>query len=249
MIVSPEGRDLVAEFEQGPGGGPALKAYLCPAGKWTIGYGHIEGVKPGDTLPSKAAAEMLLDDDLVQWADGVEDALAGAQTNQHEFDAMVSLAFNVGVGGFRQSTVLRLHKAGDKNGAARAFGMWNKAMVGGRLVEMAGLTRRRAAESALYLTPDPDAVVAPAMPQEVARPKGLLSSKTVIAGGASVAAGAGSVVDQVDQIAPMLRTISSAGLSLQYILKLSGVVLSIIAVCAVGYMLWRYIQKKRRGEV
>ena len=100
MNVSPEGRDLVAEFEQGPGGGPALKAYLCPAGVWTIGFGHAQGVNSTDTLPSKAAAEMLLDDELVEWADGVERAIAGAKTGQHEFDAMVSLAFNIGVPGF-----------------------------------------------------------------------------------------------------------------------------------------------------
>lgn len=253
MMISPAGRDLIAEFEQGPSGGPALTSYLCPAGVWTIGYGHTRGVAQGDTLPGLAAAQMLLDDDLVEWADYTERAIGAAPTTQHEFDAMVSLTFNIGVAGFTNSTVLRLHKKGDKAGAARAFGMWNKATVNGRLVEMPGLTRRRAAETALYLTPDPltetEPAPPPAMPQEVARPKGLMASKTVIAGGVSATAGAASLIDQLDQVVPIMRSVSSAGYSLQYMLKLSGVVLSVIALVAVGYMVWRYVGKKRRGEV
>lgn len=253
MKVSPKGRDLIAEFEQGPGGGPALTAYLCPAGKWTIGYGRTQGVKPGDTLPSAVYAKILLDEDLAEWAAGVEKVLAGAKTSQHEFDAMVSLAYNVGVPGFAGSTVLRLHKAGDKTGAARAFGMWNKATVGGQLVEMPGLTRRRAAESALYLTPDPLTITEDApplpMPQAVATPTPVSSSKTVIAGGVSVAAGASTVAAQIDTITPVINSVTTAGASFQNLLKLGGLALSIVALCAAGYMLWRYVQKRRKGEV
>ena len=253
MKVSPKGRDLIAEFEQGPSGGPALTAYPCPAGKWTIGYGHTAGVTPGDTLASKAHAERLLDDDLVEWAAGVEKVLGGASTTQHEFDAMVSLAFNIGVGAFAGSTPLRLHKAGDRIGAARAFGLWNKATVSGRLVEMPGLTRRRGAETALYLTPDPLTVAEAApplpMPQAVAVERPAAKSTTVIAGGVSVAAGAASVADQINQVTPVVQSITTAGTTLQGMLKLGGAALSMIALAAVAFMLWRYIRKRRRAEV
>jgi lysozyme len=248
MKVSPKGRDLIADFE-----GLRLEAYLCPAGVWTIGYGHTRGVKPGDRLDSPTHAKIILDEDLAEWAAGVEKALGGANVTQHEFDAMVSLAFNIGLGGFEKSTVLRLHKAGDKTGAARAFALWNKATVGGKLVEMPGLTRRRAAEAALYLTPDPLTVTEPAppppMPQAVAPEKSAASSKTVIAGGVSVAAGAASVADQIDQIVPLVNSISTAGASFQNLLKLGGIALSVVALVAVAYVLWRYVGKKRRGEV
>lgn len=248
MKVSPKGRDLIAEFE-----GLRLAAYLCPAGVWTIGYGHTRGVKPGDTLDSATHAKILLDEDLAEWAADVELALGGANTTQHEFDAMTSLAFNVGVPGFKGSTVLRLHKAGDHQGAARAFGLWNKATVNGKLVEMPGLTRRRAAEAALYLTPDPLTVTEDApplpMPQEVKPEKSAASSKTVIAGGVSVAAGAASVADQIDQITPIITSITTAGTSLQGLLKLGGLALSVVALGAVAFMLFRYVQKRRRGEV
>lgn len=245
MRVSAAGRDLIAEFE-----GLRLEAYLCPAGVWTIGYGHTKGVKPGDTLDIPTHAKILLDEDLVEWGAGVEKALGGASTTQHEFDAMVSLAFNIGVGGFEKSTVLRLHKAGDKTGAARAFGMWNKATVNGKLVELPGLTRRRAAESALYLTPDPLTVTEDApplpMPQAVAAEKPAVKSTTVIAGGVSVAAGAASVADQVT---PVINSITTVGASMQNLWKLGGVALSVIALAAVAYMLFRYVQKRRKGEV
>jgi lysozyme len=236
--VSAEGRTLIQQFE-----GLSLTAYLCPAGKWTIGYGHTEGVQPGDRI-TKAHADSLLAADLVSYVRAVDDALGACAASQHEFDAMVSLAFNVGAGSFKGSTVLRLHRQGDHQGAARAFGMWNKATVDGRLQEMPGLTRRRAAETAFYLTPDAPPVNA--MPQAVAAPPSAASSKTVIAGGAAVVAGVGSVADQVNQLA---TSVASASTSMLSIAKLGPLVLSAIALAAGAYMLWRYIQKRRRGEV
>jgi lysozyme len=157
---------------------------------------------------------------------------------------MVSLAFNVGVAGFKGSTVLRLHRQGDRRAAARAFGMWNKAMVSGRLQEVAGLTRRRAAETAFYLTQDAAGVKD--MPQAVAPPASVATSKSVIAGGVTVAAGAASVADQVT---PVLNSIAATGASLNNVMQLGGATLSIIALAAAAYMLWRYVQKRRRGEV
>lgn len=236
--VSAEGRALIQQFE-----GLSLTAYLCPAGKWTIGYGHTDGVQPGDRI-TRGHADNLLRADLVSYGTAVDDALGACEASQHEFDAMVSLAFNIGIAGFKGSTVLRLHRQGDRHGAARVFGLWNKAMVKGRLQEMPGLTRRRAAETAFYLTPD--VAAAKDMPQVVAPPTSTASSKTVIAGGVTVAAGIGSVADQV---APVLNSIATTGASLRSVMALGGTALSAIALAAGVYMLWRYIRKRRRGEV
>lgn len=86
----------------------------------------------------------LLQRDLDRFEDAVAKAAPGAGQNQ--YDAMVCLGFNIGIGAFGKSSVLRFHKSGDHRGAADAFGMW--VMAGGRV--LAGLRRRRAAEAQLY---------------------------------------------------------------------------------------------------
>lgn len=137
--IGPRGLALIKEFE-----GLHLKAYLCPAKVWTIGYGSTgPHVKPGMVI-TEAQADALLLKDLDRFEDTV--AQAAPSANRNQFDAMVSLAFNIGIGAFLKSSVLRRHLAGDHRGAAEAFGMWNKA--GGRV--LLGLQRRRAREADLY---------------------------------------------------------------------------------------------------
>ncbi len=251
MQVSNEGRRFIESFE-----GYSADAYLCPAGVPTIGFGHTAGVNMGDRLGSREEGDALLAEDLRSFAFQVTRALDSANTDQQEFDAMVSLAFNIGIAGFTGSTVLRMHKEGKKPEAARAFSMWNKATVNGVLQEVPGLTRRRAAEAAVYLTPDespalspPAPVEAGSMPQAIAPPPSVASSKTVIAGGVSVAAGAATVADQINQVTPIVESISTVGASFQNLLKLGAVALSVVALCAVAYMLYRYVQKRRNGDV
>lgn len=139
MTLSPAGLRLIKEFE-----GLSLKAYVCPAGVLTIGYGTTRGVKPGQVI-SEAEAEAMLREDVRQFERGVSEAVK-VPLAQHEFDALVSFAYNVGLGAFRTSTLLRLLNKGDKAGAAAQFGRWNKAK--GKV--LAGLTRRRAAERAMF---------------------------------------------------------------------------------------------------
>ena len=140
--INAAGLALVKNFE-----GCQLKPYKCPAGVWTVGYGSTgPHVKPGKAI-SMAEAEALLREDLERFEKGVASACGEATDNQ--FAAMVSLAFNVGLGNFLRSTVLRKHLDGDKIGAALSFALWNKAA--GKV--LAGLTRRRAAEAKLYSTP------------------------------------------------------------------------------------------------
>ncbi len=147
------GLALYHEFEQGPGGGPALKAYLCPSGVWTIGWGHTGPDVHAGTTITAAEADRMLDLDLDE-AEGDVAAALIHPANDNEFAAMVSLRFNIGRSGFLGSSVLRLHNAGDRAGAARAFALWNKGRnAQGQLVVLNGLTRRRAVEAALYMQP------------------------------------------------------------------------------------------------
>ena len=141
--INPAGLELVKRFE-----GCKLTAYLCPAKILTIGYGSTgKHVTPGLCI-TPARAEALLRDDLARFEEFVEAKCAPFTDNQ--FAALVSLAFNVGNGNLQTSTLRKLHRAGDYAGAAGQFQQWNKARVRGKLIVLAGLTKRRAAESALY---------------------------------------------------------------------------------------------------
>ncbi len=124
--------------------GLRLKAYRCPADVVTIGFGSTgPHVKMGMTI-TEAEAEALLIEDLSRFEKGVS-ALAPV-TTQGQFDALTSFAFNVGLGAFGKSTLLKKHLAGDCAGAAKQFARWNRG--GGRV--LAGLTKRREAERKLY---------------------------------------------------------------------------------------------------
>lgn len=137
--IGGKGLALIKHFE-----GCKLSAYKCPANVWTIGYGSTGShVKPGMQI-TEQEAEKLLREDLSRFEKAVAEDAPNATQNQ--FDAMVSLAFNIGIAGFRRSSVRRLHRAGDHQGAAKAFLMWSKA--GGKTLR--GLVRRREAEAALY---------------------------------------------------------------------------------------------------
>ncbi|HYW17366.1 MAG TPA: lysozyme [Allosphingosinicella sp.] len=113
---------------------------------WTIGWGSTgPGIKKGVVWTQKQCDDRFTEH-LEQFAANVSKVLAGTKTSQNQFDAMVSFAYNVGVANLSASTLLKKHKAGDYKGAAAEFAKWNKAA--GKVLP--GLTRRRAAEAALY---------------------------------------------------------------------------------------------------
>lgn len=250
--VSAEAREMIEHYE-----GLRLDAYQCPAGVWTIGFGHTTGVQPGDHITPEMA-DGYFASDINIFASAVEAALGGAPTSQHEFDALVSLAFNIGIEGFKKSTVLRLHKAGDKAGAARAFGMWNKATVNGVLQEMEGLTRRRAEEAAYYLTPDRVISASPPMPQAVAPPPSLVSSKTVLAGVTGIVTGAGAIVDNAGAVKDVIDNVTAATTSMGAMKSSLGAIFSgsglsavfgVVSLVCIVTVVVRYILKARNGEV
>ena len=137
------GVHLIKSFE-----GLRLKAYQDAVGVWTIGYGTTRGVKPGQEI-SEAQAEALLKADLNRFEQAVNQAVR-VSINDNQFAAIVSFTYNVGAGAMRSSTLLRKLNRRDTYGAANEFPRWNRA--GGRV--LAGLTRRRNAERALFLGQD-----------------------------------------------------------------------------------------------
>lgn len=146
--------DLLKEFEQGPTGSFAAMPYLCPAGKKTIGYGHV--IRPTDHFrPPLSAdqAEALLRADLEFFAQGVADLIRTIPLTQSMFDALCCLAFNIGPSNFSGSTLLTKLKRRDYVGAAAEFLRWNKARnpKTGKLDVLPGLSRRRDAERQLFL--------------------------------------------------------------------------------------------------
>lgn len=144
MTPSPKCTALVQRFE-----GCRLQAYPDPAtggAPWTIGWGATGGGIKRGTVWTQEQADQWLDARLTADAAKLSTMLGGAATTQAQFDALLCFAYNCGFGNLGASTLMRMHKAGDYAGAAGQFARWDKAA--GKV--MAGLTRRRAAEAALY---------------------------------------------------------------------------------------------------
>ena len=141
MHISQEGIDLIKKYE-----GCRLTAYKCPAGVWTIGYGHTRGVSKGMTI-TREIAERLLKEDLAPFEKAVEGI--GVHLRQHEFDALVCLCYNIGEGNFNSSTLRRkvIEKARKDAEIQAEFRKWNKA--GGKVLQ--GLVNRREEEARLWL--------------------------------------------------------------------------------------------------
>lgn len=132
--------------------GLRLEAYHDAVGVWTIGYGWtglVNGVPVhAGMVITEDAAEALLRSGLSQYETAVN-RLVSVALNQNQFDALVSLAYNIGAGAFEHSTLLKRLNNGDFAGAAAEFLRWNKA--GGKVLP--GLVTRREAEMALFQMP------------------------------------------------------------------------------------------------
>jgi lysozyme len=140
--------DIVKKSE-----GLRLKPYLCPAGKWTIGYGHTKNVTAETKEITTEIAEHLLAEDLAEFGNGVTKLLE-VVTNDNEFGALVSLAYNIGLGNLANSTLLKELNLKNFDKAADQFLVWNKARnpKTKKLEVLAGLTKRRALERNLFLS-------------------------------------------------------------------------------------------------
>lgn len=147
MELSNKGLSLIKKYE-----GCKLTSYKCPAGIWTIGYGNTKyadgtPVKEGETITISQAEELFFR--IVEEFSYSVYFLCGEYVNQNQFDALTSFAYNVGIGAFKKSTLLKLVKANANNPLIRnEFAKWDKA--GGKV--LAGLTKRRKEEADLYFS-------------------------------------------------------------------------------------------------
>ena len=139
-VCSVRGIEILKEFE-----GLRLEAYKCPAGVWTIGYGHTRMAKEGMKISKDVAVGYMISD--MSLVEKSLDKMFPTGLSDHEFSALVCFCFNIGWGAFKRSTMCRLLLAGKNREAADQFLKWNKA--NGK--ELAGLTRRRVAERDLFL--------------------------------------------------------------------------------------------------
>ncbi len=245
LHVSPRGRALIKHFE-----GFRTDAYQDVVGVWTIGFGFTHGVQPGQHM-TLAQAEARLITELLQYEQAVLSACA-VEPNQNQFDALCCFAWNVGIAGFRRSTVLNAHNRGDVQSAARAFGLWNKA--GGK--EWPGLTRRRAAEAALYLEPVPiaippavrkvaEALIPPAsaaevppvqaMPQQIDPETPMIGS--AINRAATTAGTAAATVGAISQIKDGLQDLQG------WLVPM----LAFTVVALAGYIIWQRWTQRKKG--
>ena len=141
MRISRTGIELIKAHE-----GLRLAAYICPSGVPTIGYGHTYNVKMGDRITEEQAEKFLIDDLAVAER---EVNRYGLNLTQNQFDALVSFVFNVGVGNFRSSTLLKRLKANPNDpDIANQFKRW--VYCDGKVLP--GLVRRRNDEAKLYFT-------------------------------------------------------------------------------------------------
>ena len=144
MKLSENGIKLIKKYE-----GCRLKAYKCPRGVWTIGYGHTDNVRPDDFITQDEAEELFKQD--VKVFENAVNKLVKVKLNQNQFDALISFAFNLGYGnkGLGGSTLLRLLNNSDYIGASKQFSRW--VYSGDRVLE--GLIKRRNEEKELFLKP------------------------------------------------------------------------------------------------
>jgi lysozyme len=212
---------------------------------WTCGYGETKDVTY-ETRWSKDEAHRRLMARLLEFENGVL-ALCTREPNPNECAALTSFCYNVGLGNLKKSSVLKAHNRGDKQAAARAFGLWNKA--GKPPQPMEGLTRRRAEESSLYLKPHQDIVddevelaeyTEPVSQQvEPERPmtQSTINKASAVAGGTAAIAAATEVVETVNSFKAGVDGLGD------WLVP----ILLIVTLCAVGYAVHQRLKQREGG--
>jgi lysozyme len=242
MKTSAAGIDLIKTFE-----GVRLKAYKCPADVWTIGVGHTSAAGPpkvtaGMTITA-AQANKILAQDLVQFENGIDSSVKVPLT-QNQFDALVSFVFNVGVGAFQKSTLLKKLNAGNYDAVPGELMKWTKG--GGK--ELPGLVRRRRAEAAMWRGVDDDAKVkqdARVEPDAPQPSKTMMQSKE---GNAALLTGGAASLTAVNDAARQVKETGDSFTSLLDLLKNpTFIVLVLVAVAAAAIWYWRWQRLKEDG--
>ena len=242
MHMSVEGIDaLLKKFE-----GCKLKAYKCPAGIWTIGYGHTSAagapeVVQGMTI-TQAEANDILRQDLVKYETGVK-ALVKQPLTQRQFDVLVDFAYNAGVGALKSSTLLKKINAGEFDAVPAELMKWTKG--GGKVLP--GLVNRRRAEAGWWRSLDaepideqeqraePDAIV----------PKTMVESKQGNA--ALLTAGLGSVAAAKEVAAQAQDASDTLGAFLNLLSNPNFVIMVVVVGLAGAIWFWRKKHMEEHG--
>jgi lysozyme len=232
MKTNKDGIELIKEFE-----GFRSKAYRCPAGVLTIGYGHTSAagsplVKSGMTI-TRDEGEAILKRDLEIYEAAVLDAIK-VELNSNQFSACASLCYNIGPGNFKKSSVARFCNKRQWENAADAFALWNKA--GGKVLP--GLVRRRAAEQALFLKGTSSAKEETRPEVETPIGKSMTMSTTNIAAGATATAGVVATVKETVDNGKHIFT----GLDV-------NLVLIAIILAGAGWIIYQRYRKARDWDV
>lgn len=257
MQVSSIGIALIKRHE-----GCRLRSYKCPAGIWTVGYGHTGTDVGPKTVITQEEANELLKQDLHKFEANVASMCAPSVPNQAQFDAMVSLCYNIGPANFKKSSVLRLFKQGDLTGAAHAFSSWTKARnpKTGKLESLPGLVKRRAEEKELFLTtPTPRTVERRTSSNKVVEvpeasvvpeaPKSIALSREVIGGGVVGTSAIGQIIsgftiDDATQVKNGVVEIKNEGFMKSYHVP---EIASFLAIVLSLFIIWKRISDRKQG--
>jgi GH24 family phage-related lysozyme (muramidase) len=237
MKTSDAGIALIKRWE-----GERLTAYLCPASVWTIGVGHTAAM--GDPKPvagmkiTSDEATAILRRDLASIERDV-DAAVNVRLNQRQFDTLVSFVFNVGIGAFRKSTLLKKLNASDYDAVPSELMKWTRA--GGRTLD--GLVNRRKAEADYWRGAPTDKQPDGAMPQAVDPPRKMRQSKE---GNAALLAGGAASITAASDVAKQLQETGDSLTSVLDLLKNPNFVVLVLVVIAAG-AIW-YWRKQRMDK-
>ena len=222
--------------------GVRLKAYVCSAGVWTIGVGHTAAM--GDPKPvagmkiTDAEAEQILRRDLAITEAQVETAVK-VSLSQRQFDTLVSFVFNVGIGAFRKSTLLKRLNQGDYKSVPSELMKWTRA--GGKVVQ--GLVNRRKAEADMWRGAPTDQVPDGDMPQAVDQPRKMRQSKE---GNAALLAGGAASLTAASDVAKQLQETGDNITSILDLLKNPHFLVLLVVIVAAG-AIW-YWRKRRMDQ-
>lgn len=239
MKTSAAGIALIKRWE-----GERLTAYLCPANVWTIGVGHTAAM--GDPKPvsgMKITAEestAILRRNLSRIEKDVE-AAVNVPLNQRQFDTLVSFVFNVGIGAFRKSTLLKRLNSADYDAVPTELMKWTR--VGGIVNQ--GLVNRRKAEADFWRGAPTDQKPDGSMVQKVDAPRKMRQSKE---GNAALVTGGLASLSAANDVARQVKDTGDTFTSLIDLLKNpSFVVLVVIAIAAAAIWFWRKQRMDRDG--
>jgi lysozyme len=212
---------------------------------WTVGYGETKGVTFEDRWSKDEAHRRLLA--RLQEFENQVLSVCTVEPNPHECAALTSLTYNIGLGGLKKSSVLKAHNRGDKQAAARAFGLWNKA--GKPPQPMEGLTRRRADEAALYLKPwtdltDDEELVAESTDpiSQVVEPERPMTQSninraSVVAGGTAAVATAAETLSTVNHVKDGVEGLDA------WLVP----ILLVVAIGAIGWAVYERYRQRKEG--